>query len=334
MRICKFCATSGAITNASQCVRRRQIASSFMNARTATVLEVDNDVQAARNATRGILIAASRLRAADSADLRSRAAKSLRLRRLTPPRSTANRAFRKKHCRRARRTPFGNRRAAENWAARAPHRRRRGRLLCARPRLRFHCYDLRDAPDQGRLRGASRQSQRWHQLLLRRLANEQLLLASSTTKGRAAAMSATAPPDRARRLAPLRSSGSHRHLLRTSRRRRCHHRAACCRCSRFRSGSRRLPQAGLHARAVGRLGRVRHARHVQRRFQTPRVRFERANPTRGYDKIHAQTMMPVAHLLWSAAWAGIATAAAERAAASCARPHTAPAARCRPPPPI
>src|ERR1700679_350416 len=75
MRICKFCATSGAITNASECVRRLQTASSFMNARTATVLEADKDVQAARNATRGILIAASKLRAADSADLRSRAAK-------------------------------------------------------------------------------------------------------------------------------------------------------------------------------------------------------------------------------------------------------------------
>jgi acyl-CoA dehydrogenase len=35
----------------------------------------------------------------------------------------------------------------------------------------------------------------------------------------------------------------------------------------------------------------------------------------GYDKIHAQTMMPVAHLLWSAAWAGIAAAAVERARA-------------------
>ena len=34
-----------------------------------------------------------------------------------------------------------------------------------------------------------------------------------------------------------------------------------------------------------------------------------------YDKIHAQTMMPVAHLLWSAAWTGIATAAVERARA-------------------
>jgi acyl-CoA dehydrogenase len=33
----------------------------------------------------------------------------------------------------------------------------------------------------------------------------------------------------------------------------------------------------------------------------------------GYDKIHAQTMMPVAHLLWSSAWAGIAAAAVTRA---------------------
>ena len=28
-----------------------------------------------------------------------------------------------------------------------------------------------------------------------------------------------------------------------------------------------------------------------------------------YDKIHAQTMMPFAHLAWSGAWAGIAAAA-------------------------
>lgn len=31
-----------------------------------------------------------------------------------------------------------------------------------------------------------------------------------------------------------------------------------------------------------------------------------------YGKIHAQTMMPVAHLLWSSAWAGIAAASVER----------------------
>jgi acyl-CoA dehydrogenase len=35
----------------------------------------------------------------------------------------------------------------------------------------------------------------------------------------------------------------------------------------------------------------------------------------GYDEIHARTMMPVAHLLWSGAWTGIAAAAVERARA-------------------
>ena len=34
-----------------------------------------------------------------------------------------------------------------------------------------------------------------------------------------------------------------------------------------------------------------------------------------YDEIHAQTMMPVAHLTWSGAWAGIAAAAVDRARA-------------------
>ena len=33
----------------------------------------------------------------------------------------------------------------------------------------------------------------------------------------------------------------------------------------------------------------------------------------GYDRIHAQTMTPVAHLCWSSTWAGIAAAAVERA---------------------
>jgi acyl-CoA dehydrogenase len=35
----------------------------------------------------------------------------------------------------------------------------------------------------------------------------------------------------------------------------------------------------------------------------------------GYDKIHGQTMTPVAHLCWSSAWAGIAAASVERAQA-------------------
>jgi acyl-CoA dehydrogenase len=35
----------------------------------------------------------------------------------------------------------------------------------------------------------------------------------------------------------------------------------------------------------------------------------------GYDRIHAQTMTPVAHLCWSSAWAGMAAASVERAQA-------------------
>src|ERR1700687_5801638 len=35
----------------------------------------------------------------------------------------------------------------------------------------------------------------------------------------------------------------------------------------------------------------------------------------GYDKIHAQTMTPVAHLCWSSVWAGIAAASVDRAQA-------------------
>src|SRR5271170_335068 len=51
------------------------ISSSTMNLRTATVLEVDQDVQTAPSAARGILIAAGNLRAAAAADLLPRAAK-------------------------------------------------------------------------------------------------------------------------------------------------------------------------------------------------------------------------------------------------------------------
>jgi acyl-CoA dehydrogenase len=35
----------------------------------------------------------------------------------------------------------------------------------------------------------------------------------------------------------------------------------------------------------------------------------------GYDEIHTQTMMPVAHLAWSGAWTGVAAAAVDRARA-------------------
>jgi acyl-CoA dehydrogenase len=49
-----------------------------------------------------------------------------------------------------------------------------------------------------------------------------------------------------------------------------------------------------------------------------------------YERIHSQTMMPVAHLLWSAVWSGIAAGAAERARGFARK--AARAAQGRPPP--
>ena len=51
-----------------------------------------------------------------------------------------------------------------------------------------------------------------------------------------------------------------------------------------------------------------------------------------YDEIHAQTMMPFAHLAWSGAWAGIAAAAVDARALSCARPPRRRRHACRPAP--
>ena len=45
-------------------------------------------------------------------------------------------------------------------------------------------------------------------------------------------------------------------------------------------------------------------------------------------------MMPVAHLTWSGAWAGIAAGAVERARPSCATPRAKATASCRPAPRI
>jgi hypothetical protein len=63
------------------------------------------------------------------------------------------------------------------------------------------------------------------------------------------------------------------------------------------------------------MGDARHARHLQRRIRTEGDGSADQIFPEAYDKIHAQTMTPVAHLCWSSAWAGIAAAAVERAQA-------------------
>src|SRR5581483_9718697 len=154
-----------------------------MNPRPA-VVEIDQDIEAAHQATRGILAAAKTLRAASSADLAERAKKGA--------------AIAAAHA------------AAVDAGSRFPHEGmaaiRAGRLLgMAVPRelggdgASFAdtvdvCYALGRACSSTAMIFAMHQTKvaclvrhgrgsAWHQLLLRRLCSEQMLLASSTTEG-------------------------------------------------------------------------------------------------------------------------------------------------------
>ena len=156
-----------------------------MNVRTATVLEVDKDVQAARSAARGILVAASNLHAVNRAELCRARREGCR--------------GRCGACRRGRYAIRGSR------TKRSPPLRAERLLGIAVPRelggegagiadVIDVCYALGRACASTAMIYAMHQtkvaclmrhgrSSAWHQLLLRRLCNEQLLLASSTTEG-------------------------------------------------------------------------------------------------------------------------------------------------------
>jgi acyl-CoA dehydrogenase len=156
----------------------------------------------------------------------------------------------------------------------------------------------------------------WHQRLLRRLAAEQLLLASSTTEGRAGGdvRNSAAPIEwrdgriTLERQATVISYGQ----------------AADC----VVTTARRSPEAASSDQVL--------VAFLKDDYTLKRLNGWDAFGMRGtcsegfalsaagsaeqilpvsYDKIHAQTMMPVAHLSWSGAWAGIAAAAVERARA-------------------
>jgi acyl-CoA dehydrogenase len=286
-----------------------------MNARTATVLEADKDVQAARSATRGILIAASKLRAADSADLRSRAAKVA--------------AVAAAHA------------AAVDGASRFPEEAiaaaRAERLLgvAVPPELGGEgagiadvvdvCYALGRACASTAMIYAMHQTKvacvvrhgkasAWHQHLLRRIANEQLLLASSTTEGQGGG-------DVRNSSAAIERDGSRITLERQ---------ATVISYGQAADGvvtiARRAPDAASSDQVLVTFLKQDYTlaplvgwdAFGMRGTCSEGFKFTASGASEqilpvSYDKIHAQTMMPVAHLLWSAAWAGIATAAAERA---------------------
>lgn len=119
----------------------------------------------------------------------------------------------------------------------------------------------------------------WHRLLLRRLCNDQMLLASSTTEGQSGGdvRNSAAPIERQdsrialERQATVISYGEAADGIVTTARR----------AADAASTDRRIPEAGLCARAAQRLGRARHARHLQRRLQARRLGHQRADPARG-----------------------------------------------------
>jgi acyl-CoA dehydrogenase len=288
-----------------------------MNARTATVLEVEQDVQTARNAARGILTAAGNLRAAGAADSVRRAERVA--------------AVAAEHA------------AAVDRDSRFPDKAiaaaRAERLLgiAVPPELGGEgasiaeivdiCYALGRACASTAMIYAMHQTKAaclvrhgrasaWHQLLLRRLCNEQLLLASSTTEGQGGGdvRNSAAPIARngsrisLERQATVISYGKAADAIVTTARRSADAASSDQVLVTFLKQDYTLqPLVGWDA--FGMRGTCSEGFKL-----TASASSEQILPV-SYDKIHAQTMMPVAHLLWSAAWTGIATAAVDRARA-------------------
>jgi acyl-CoA dehydrogenase len=154
----------------------------------------------------------------------------------------------------------------------------------------------------------------WHERLLRRLCAEQLLLASSTTEGQsggdvrksAAPIEADGERITLERAATVISYGEHADGIVTTARRSADASGSDQVLAVFLKqdyslerlvgwdtlGMRGTCSSGFKLRASGERGQI---------LPEP------------YEAIHVHTMMPVAHLTWSSAWAGIAAGAVERA---------------------
>jgi acyl-CoA dehydrogenase len=287
----------------------------LMTPRTAAVLEVDTDIQTARTAARGILTAASNSRAAATADFPARAAKVAAV-------AAAHAA-----------TVDGDSRFPEEAIAAA----RTERLLgIGVPRelggdganiadIVDVCYALGRACASTAMIYAMHQTKvaclvrhgklsAWHQLLLRRLCNEQLLLASSTTEGQSGGdvRNSAAPIELSgsritlERQATVISYGNAADAVVTTARRSADAASSDQVLVAFLKQDYTLePLSGWDA--FGMRGTCSEGFKLVASGSS-----EQILPV-SYEQIQAQTMMPVAHLFWSAAWAGIATAAVDRA---------------------
>jgi acyl-CoA dehydrogenase len=288
-----------------------------MTIRTAKVLEMDDNIHAARNAARGIMAVADNRRAHGTTDFIARTAKVA--------------AVAAKH---AGTVDSDSRFPEEAIAATRAERlfgiavsRDYGGEGAGIAEVIDVCYTLGRAcastamiyaMHQAALACLTRHSRSssWHQLLLRRVCNEQMLLASSTTEGQAggdlrnstAAIGYEGPRIALERQATVISYGKAADAIVTTARRSAEAASSDQVLVTFLKQDYTLePLAGWDA--FGMRGTCSEGFKLVATGSS-----EQILPV-SYDKIHAQTMMPVAHLLWSAAWAGIATAAVERARA-------------------
>jgi acyl-CoA dehydrogenase len=286
-----------------------------MKARTVTVLEVDQDVQAARNATRGILVAASNLPAVTAADLRARIAKVAMV-------AAAHAAAVDRESRFPQEAIAAAR--AERLLGIAIPREFGGEGLSI-AEVADVCYALGRACASTAMIYAMHQTKIacivrhgqgsvWHQHLLRRIAGEQLLLASSTTEGQSGGdvRNSSAPIERngsrisLERQATVISYGAAADGVVTTARRSADAASSDQVLVVFLKDDYTLaPVSGWDA--FGMRGTCSEGFRLIASGSSDQIL-----PV-GYDKIHAQTMMPVAHLFWSSAWAGIAAAAVTRA---------------------
>ena len=156
----------------------------------------------------------------------------------------------------------------------------------------------------------------WHETLMRRVAAEQLLLASSTTEGQnggnirssAAAIHRDEAGISLVRNATVISYGAQADGIVTIARRAGDAAASDQVLIAFTKDNYTLERS-LEWETLGMRGTC-SAGFELKATGVPEQIFRES-----YDKIHAQTMTPVAHLCWSSVWAGIAASAVERAQA-------------------
>jgi acyl-CoA dehydrogenase len=299
------------------CETGNSIVSASMNIRTATLKDVPKGVRGAPDATGGVVVAADLPQAADRADLLSRAEKVAAVAAVHAAAVDSESRFPSEAIALAR---------AENLMGVAVPRELGGEAASVADVIDV-CYALGRACASTAMVYAMHQtkvaclvrhgrSSPWHQHLLQRLCREQLLLASSTTEGQSGGdvRNSSAPIERCdsritlERQATVISYGAAADGIVTTARRSADAASTDQVLVAFLKEDYTLERLNAWD-AFGMRGTCSEGFKLRASGSC-----EQVLPV-SYGKIHSQTMMPFAHLAWSAAWAGIAAGAVDRARA-------------------